>query len=365
MVLEPAKNISFAIRIPMRGEKRFSFSNNARVFQVLQHLLDNKLVSGTLKEQILMLQDIQLDMDMPLHVYDIEKHGGVLRVLPVSIGLCVIDEYNDEMYVTVNTKLHTILDVKKKISGNCKMPNSNFMLATSEVAMNTKLMALETHQERIANQINPHRQQQSQATPPLNPTDFLPTINVPIFPKVYENPEHMRLYVQQDGGYKLLQNDCPIKDSGVGQNSMLYLIYYGWGPGQYSGGVQNLRARGVMRTVGSSCYQRGAADPSNNYARFTKGSVNYHNQYHQVQEEGEIKFVGKATVGQTLFSAALKMQEQLDIPVENIQIYRYTYITDMSRYDRNRYVDTGHMTTCQLLDQITVQDYEKGFIVEY
>ncbi len=312
MVLEPAKDITFSIKIPMMGEKQFSFSNNSRISHVLQHLLDSKLISGQLKEQILMLQDKQLDMDMPLHVYDIEKHGGLLRVLPLLIGVCVVDEYNDEMYVTVNTKLHKILDVKNKIAANCKMPNSNMFAAYKEV--------MQSSGQAGTNQAN-----QMYGQPNQQAMFGLSMINLSIFSKVYENPEHMRLYVQQGESYKLLQDDCLIKDSGLEQNSKLHLIYYGWGPGQYAGAVQTYK-----------------------YARFTKGRIDPQSLCVR-QPEGEITFVGKATAGHTLLSAALKMQEQLDIPVENIQIYR--------QYSGN--------TKCQLLQQITAQDYQHGFIVEY
>ena len=329
MVLEPARDISFTIKIPTIGERKFSFSNDCRISQILQHLLDKKLLSGPLKEQVLMLRDKQLDMVMPIHVYDIEKHGGVLRVLPVSIGLCIVDEYNDEMYVTVNTKLHTILDVKKKIAGNCKTPNSYHALATYQAIMTAQVMQLQQLQQ--SEQIQHLRQLQGQMqqlgmTTSMNLTDFLPKVDTPIQPKVYENPEHMRLYVQQGEVYKPLYDDYSIKDSGVEHNSKLYLIYYGWGPGR-----QGPQTQYVM---------------SNKYARFTKGELNHQNQ--PATQGGEIDFVGRPEVGQTLLSAALKIQEQLDVPVENMQIY--TCRTSFR---------------CNLHQHITAEDCQQGFVVVY
>ena len=118
MLIEPARNLKETIKLPLKGEQNLTFSNNYKVSQMLQTLHDTKMLSKPVRDYYVLQGDVELDLDLPIHVYNIEK--GVLQVLPATFGLHIVDERGSKLYITVNTKIDTILDVKKKIATNSK-----------------------------------------------------------------------------------------------------------------------------------------------------------------------------------------------------------------------------------------------------
>ncbi len=166
MVLEPAKKIEVKIKLPSMAERKFTLSNNFTPSKVLQHLQNEEMLLIPAEDYFLLLGDKELPHDMPLHLYDINT---VIQIKRVKIGLNIIDEYNDRLYVTVNRKSDTILDVKKKTSGTSRQN------------------------------------------------------------KMYQSPDQIRIYIQNGAAYNLLQDDCSIKTSGVENDCTLYMIYYDWG----------------------------------------------------------------------------------------------------------------------------------------
>ena len=317
----------------MKGEKQMTFSNSLRVHQVLQQLVDQKLLSGVLKQQTFMLGDKQLEMNMPLHVYNIDKNGGRLRILPSSIGVCIIDEYNDGIFLTVNTKLDTILDLKRKIARTSKMSDTNFGMVMYQRFMKTQTALMHTPLWPGSGSTTPRLEH---AQPSFHMTT-----------KVYENPEQMRLYIKEGEAYTLLFDDCSIKDSGAENNTKLYLVYNDWG-------AQHAQQSGV--------WGEGYGVNIQDYPRF------YRNKKLDLQSSTasgdgkELTFVGRCSMGQTLLSAALKIQEQYDIPVESMEIYREReYSPTADEFKNGRYRNENkkvRIVKCELSEQISLRNVQ-------
>ena len=270
LVIGPAKDVQVTIQLPMIEEKQYKFSNNLKVSEMLQDLRRKGMLWKPLKDYYVMHGDTELDLDMPLHVYNIEE--GALQVMPTTFGVHVIDEFNDRLYVTVNAKTDTIADIKKKVARNSKQIQ-------------------ETHWEG-----------QDQ------PYCILKHV------KVYENVNQMRMYIQNGNVYDLLCDDCTIKESGVTKNKKLHLVYYDWESScETVQAAYNLHAdrSGYENPVKFYC---GNGDPNDI-------AINPP----LAQKEFELDFIGRNCTGRTILSVALRLQEQFDIPMKNIHIYSQYY----------------------------------------
>ena len=233
MLLEPAKNVEVTIVPPTKGRQKLTFNNNLKVSEMLQALHEKKILLKPVKDYIAMQGEIELDADLPIHMYNIEKEAVQIR--SATFGVHIVDEFNALLYITVNTKTDTVLDVKKLIAN---IPVNH----------------------------------------PNNP-------NV----KAYDNVSQMRLYIQNGDTYNLLSDECKMKNSGAQNNTRLYLVYHVWEPK----GVGFYRVRQVPQQVISR---------------------------NRAGQGEELDIVWEK---HTVLSLALRLQEQFDIPVQNIQIYRY------------------------------------------
>ncbi len=319
MVLEPAKDIKITFKLPMKGERQLTLSNSLRVHQMLQELANKKLLSGILKQQTVMLGDEQLEMNMPLHVYNIDRQDRKLTILPPSIGLSIIDEYNDSIYLNVNTKLDTILDLKRKIARTSKLSDTNFGMVMYQRFMKTQQTLLNT--STSPESYYPYEHAGLQWSQP----------HFHMSTKIYENPDQMRLYMKQGNGYNLLEDDCSIKDLGAENTDTLYLVYNDWG----SNGLNIW-----------SPYSDHAVK-ARGYPRFFRAKKLDLQSGTALGKGEEIKVVGRCCMGQTLLSVALKIQEQFDIPVESLVIYR-----EIEEVDEQ----TMKFEKCELNEQINVED---------
>ena len=244
MVLEPARDLKVTFKLPLEGEQNLTFSNNFKVSDMLQALHDKKMLSRPVEDYYIVHGATELDLDMPLHVYNIER--GVVQVLPATFGVQIVDEYDDKLYITVNTKTDTILDVKKMIANNCKGKNN--------------VEYTDQHTNKL---------------------------------KAYENVSQMRIYIQNGKAYNLLSDDCTIKNSGAENNTKLYLVYYEW--------VSMASQQFYHSTIQ-------VLEPYETYNRENVGR--------------ELEFVGQNCLGRTVLSVALRLQEQLNVPVQKIQMHQ-------------------------------------------
>ncbi len=230
MVLEPAKDIEVTIKLPSMPERKFTFSNNFTPSKLLQHLQNEGLVFRPPEDYYLLLSDKELPNDIPLHSYSMTT---AIKIQRVTIGLQIIDEYNEKLYVTVNPKTDTILDVKKRLIGRWG--------------------------------------------------DYK---NI----KVYDKLDQTRIFIAKNKGYHLLKDNCSIKDCGVENEGILYMIYYDWDPAQ------------------------------NTSITFYIGQWNLNGEPRNTQKTFD--FVGRTSVcGRTALSLALRIQDQYDIPAQDIAIY--------------------------------------------
>ncbi len=239
MVLEPARDLKVTFKLPLEGEQNLTFSNNFKVSDMLQALHDKKMLSRPVEDYYIVHGATELDLDMPLHVYNIER--GVVQVLPATFGVQIVDEYDDKLYITVNTKTDTILDVKKMIANNYNVE----------------------YTDKNTNHLKP-----------------------------YKNVSQMRIYIQNGRAYDLLSDECTIKNSGAENNTKLYLVYYDW--------------------VFSASHQ---------FYHYTQ-VPEPQKVYKPENVERELEFVGQNCIGRTVLSVALRLQEQLNVPVQKIQMYK-------------------------------------------
>ena len=59
--------ITLRVSIPLKDEQRVTIDDNKTVEQLLQHLSRNKIYTGVVEEQIVMMGGGELKNDMPLH----------------------------------------------------------------------------------------------------------------------------------------------------------------------------------------------------------------------------------------------------------------------------------------------------------
>ncbi len=280
MLIEPTRDFEVTIKLPMIGDTKYIFSNNLKVSQMVQYLREKGMLSKPLRDYYVMHENTELDLDLPLHVYNIEE--GVLPVLSSTFGLHIVDEYSNELYVTVNARTDTILDIKKKVRNNGKQTQ-------------------EKHSFRDGGEY---------------------TIAKHV--KVYENINQMRLYKQTGNMYEMLDDDWAIKDCGLENNTKLYLIYYDW-DGSFESWTQSPLFHYPLHLGPQypAKFYRSIKDPNKAMA----GHLNHDSPIVAPIEgqELELDFVGKQCEGRTVLSVALRLQEQYDVPVRNIKIYNCRY----------------------------------------
>ncbi len=247
MVLEPAKDTEVTIKLPSFKERKFTFSNNFTPFKVLQRMQNEGLIFRPTEDYFLQLGDKELSNDIPLHLYNINT---AIKIQRVTKGLQIIDEYNERLYVTVNPKIDTILDVKRKITGR----------------WGTKKI------------------------------------------KVYDKLDQMRIYIEKNEEYHLLNDNCSIQNSGVENDGILYMIYYDW-------------------------------DPAKSNTKFYMGEWTQNGEPRITQRM--LDFVGRESAcGRTALSLALRIQEQYEIPAQGIEIYSIHKETAVFRTGRLRHART-------------------------
>ncbi len=276
MVLEPARDIEVTIKLPTSEDNKYKFPNDLKVSQMVQNLREMGMLSKPLKDYYVMHGNTEVDLNLPLHVYDLEK--GVIEILSSTLGLHVVDEYNDILYVSVNVKTDTILDVKKMVANNRKQIQ-------------------EVHISDPSGQSSP------------------PGYTITKYVKVYENVNQMRLYKQNGNVYEMLDNDSNLKECGMQNNGKLYLVYYDW-DGSYE-------SRDADFTKYHSSFQFGNYNWYKKPAKFYRIFGDPDNV--RLAKDFELGFIGRICGGRTVLSVTLRLQEQFDVPVRNIKIYNQRY----------------------------------------
>ncbi len=263
MVLEPAKNNDVTVILPSLARGQLTFSNDSTCEQVLHKVHENKMISRPIKDYLIKYGDKELDRKLPLHKYNIEKGAGVLKIVPYKINLQVIDEYSNKLCVLIDTKSDTALDIKQHIIGNC-----NFILPSIFSGVGAAQMS-----------------------------------------KEYTNTKRMKLFAQTGKSYNLLEDDCLVKNYGLENNGELYMIYYDWDDNhEYEYTDQHGHERYFI-----------CAKDKFRLGRYVKLSSFAHGSWGQSKSftsKNNNSYGNRSTL-----SLALRMQEQFDIPVENIEIY--------------------------------------------
>ncbi len=226
MVLEPVKDIEVTIKLPLMPERKFTYSNNITPLKVLQHLKNEGILFRPTKDYLLLHGEQELPQELPLHFYNVDR---VIQIKRTKIGLYIIDEYNDRLYITVNSTTDTILDVKEKITGTWGRT------------------------------------------------------------KEYGKLDQMKIYIQNDEAFNLLEDDCLIKKAGAEDNSKLYMIYYGWDSGKSA-------------------------------IKFFIGELTRCGKKVKRLDQTLDIAGGDGAKGRTAVSLALRIQEQYDIPAHGIRI---------------------------------------------
>lgn len=278
MVIEDVDELSIKIGLPFRGDVEKTFKDCTTVGEVITWLIQSKYIYGQrcknyyLSSCKLFIEEV--DYCMPLHWFGLHN-GSRLTLESEMIGLKIVDEYGDKLFVRMNQNSETVLDVKRKIAGNSKTIGSEYI-----------------NGNRYHPQHKPYRQQ-------------------PV--KVYENIEQMRLYKKMPFSsiFDLLDDKETL--CGLTNGATLYLVHYDWGlthrdlppnshptPKFYVYNGDRAGSRTFLERLSAAFL------PQQDYHDYTLLDVVF------LPPHGSI----------TLLSCLLRIQEQCDIPVHAMHVYR-------------------------------------------
>ena len=268
MVLEPAKNIEVTVTLPSQAQRDLILSNNLNSDQVLQLVRQNKMISKPVKDYFIKYGDKELDKTLPLHTYNIEKGAEVLKIVPYKINLHVIDEYCNKLCVFADIRVDKVLDMKQQIVGKCGFTQADY---PQHSQMNT-------------------------------------------YCKEYNNPKRMKIFMNNGELYDSLEDHSLIKDYGLENNTELYMIYYDWGDHHmYFQRPIHLNEKGSLAYRG--IHEHGFPNHKKTLLFFAHGAEGEYSKH-------------KIPCQCSTLSLALRIQEQFDIPVENIRMY-HTYLNQL------------------------------------